>query len=172
MKNIYKSKYKYKYLIALMVLILISALSGGVSYTIFSNGIVKDNSTGLYWTRCTLYDKLSETASDCTYHEYYTWNYAIERCENLVLGGREDWRLPNIKELQSIVVYYSYENPKINEEAFPGTINSHYWSSTTHINSDNIAWTIDFQYGNVTFQEKFAKGIYTKNLVRCVSGPD
>ena len=31
-----------------------------------------------------------------------TWEEALAYCDNLVLAGHEDWRLPNINELQSI----------------------------------------------------------------------
>ena len=33
------------------------------------------------------------------------WHDALAYCENLDLGGHDDWRLPNVKELQSIVNY-------------------------------------------------------------------
>ena len=36
---------------------------------------------------------------------YSNWEQALSYCENLSLGGRDDWRLPTAKELQSIVDY-------------------------------------------------------------------
>ncbi|OFX19127.1 MAG: hypothetical protein A2041_15255, partial [Bacteroidetes bacterium GWA2_31_9b] len=53
---------------------------------------VTDNATGLMWQK----------ADDGTSRD---WQGALEYAENLTLVGYTDWRLPNIKELQSIVDY-------------------------------------------------------------------
>ena len=56
------------------------------------NGTITDNATGLMW---------QQADSGQT----YDWEDALEYAEDLVLGGHSDWRLPNAKELQSIVNY-------------------------------------------------------------------
>lgn len=53
---------------------------------------ITDNATGLVWQQ-----------NDSG--EGMVWGDALAYCENLELGDREDWRLPNAKELQSIVDY-------------------------------------------------------------------
>jgi hypothetical protein len=52
--------------------------------------VVNDTKTGLMWQD----DAVGSTM---------TWANAITTCENLTLGGYSDWRLPNIRELKSIV---------------------------------------------------------------------
>jgi len=73
------------------------------------------------------------------------WEGAISFCEDLKFAGYTDWRLPNIKELQSIVDYTrspdatgtaaidpAFNSTEITNEG--GEIDyPYYWSSTTHI---------------------------------------
>jgi hypothetical protein len=149
-------------------------LFGGVSYTVYSDFTVKDNSTGLIWTRCSLaYGGNAKTSPGCSGTiSGYGWEEALQACNDLEFAGRTDWRLPSIRELQSIVYYHEYLTPSVNNTVFPSTVSDHYWSSTYHKNNSNLVWTLDFQYGNVTFQLKEDSGILTKNYVRCVTGPD
>lgn len=168
---------------ALIILIVAAAgssvLHGGGSYTIFeSTGLVMDNSTGLYWTRCSIsINGIPSDGINCQGHiQRYRWNDAITSCSRLNFAGRNNWRLPNIKELHSIAKYNetTFDIVGFNEQVFPGTMLNHYWSSTTHKNNPNMAWTIDFHYGNVTFQERVipASSIENEFYVRCVSGPE
>ena len=55
-----------------------------------------------------------------------TWEEAINYCENLSLTGFEDWELPNLKELRSLVDYNEY-NPSIDVHYFPDTVLFQYW---------------------------------------------
>lgn len=79
-------------------------------YSILSRGLVRDNSTGLIWTRCSLSENnIPIYDFNCKgIRKKFTWSEAINACENLNYEGRSDWRLPNIKELQSIVYYHHY----------------------------------------------------------------
>ncbi len=77
------------------------------------------------------------------------WQDAINYCEDLTTGDHTDWRLPNVKELHSLVDYS--RSPKATSSAaidpiFTTTsfINEggnvdwgSYWSSTTHVNYNN-----------------------------------
>ncbi|MCG8341477.1 MAG: DUF1566 domain-containing protein, partial [Chlorobiales bacterium] len=56
------------------------------------DGSISDKSTGLMWTQ-------SDNG------EGIDWENALSYCENLNLAGYSDWRLPNAKELHSIVDY-------------------------------------------------------------------
>jgi hypothetical protein len=56
------------------------------------NGTVTDEATGLTWQQAD-----SGKGMD--------WAAALAYAEGLVLAGRDDWRLPNAKELQSLVDY-------------------------------------------------------------------
>ncbi len=92
------------------------------------------------------------------------WENALEYCENLRLGGKNDWRLPTIKELVSIVKDGEL-NPAIDTKYFPNTASSSYWSSSTDASDTEDAWYVHFSNGNVLN--------YTKSntyYVRCVRG--
>jgi hypothetical protein len=57
-----------------------------------ADGTITDEATGLIWTKAD-----SGRGMD--------WRAALEYAENLELAGHKDWRLPNAKELHSIVDY-------------------------------------------------------------------
>jgi len=119
-------------------------------YSAFSrdgSGVVTDSVTGLVWQD-------NETVEK-------TWVEAISYCEALTLGGNDDWRLPNKKELLSIVDYNTY-NPAISS-VFQNTTSSDYWSSTTYASSTSNAWGVNFYYGGTRNGYKR----YSKD-VRCV----
>jgi hypothetical protein len=113
------------------------------------DGSVTDTKTGLMWQQ-----------ADAV---VMTWAAALTYCENLQLANHDDWRLPNINELQSIVDY-SKNNPSIDTVAFPGTMSSGYWSSTTGVDS-NDAWYVYFNCGFVYDGYK-----YNSLFVRAVRG--
>ncbi|MDM8561445.1 sulfatase-like hydrolase/transferase [Candidatus Parabeggiatoa sp. HSG14] len=87
------------------------------------DGTVTDKASGLMW----------QQADDSTARN---WQDSLAYCEGLKLSGHNDWRLPDIKELQSIVDYTRH-NPAIDPEVFTQTDpEGWFWSSTTH--GDNI----------------------------------
>ena len=166
-------------LLSIIIIISAMALLAGASYTVYeTKGIILDNSTGLYWTRCSItFNDLPSSGINCTgYNQRFRWTDAISVCSRLDFGGRSDWRLPSIKELQSIVKYNTTNINIIsfNENVFPGTSLDHYWSSTTHKKDANVSWTIDFHFGSVTYHAKKDPTTKIENefYVRCVAGPD
>ena len=68
-------------------------------------------------------------------------------------AGHRDWRIPNVKELQSIVDYGTF-NPAI-APSFPGsTAASGYWSSTSFASNPVGVWVVFFNAGVVNFAGK------------------
>jgi Protein of unknown function (DUF1566) len=116
------------------------------------DGTVTDTSTGLMWQQATGLGT-------------YKWQEALAYCENLLLAGYSDWRLPDKNELQIIVDYTRYD-PCINIDVFPQTASSRYWSSTANENSTDFAWIVDFYDGNTGGGFKL-NGTY-RNWVRAV----
>ena len=74
----------------------------------------------------------------------YTWQAALKYCENLELAGQTDWRLPNMRELQSIVDYGRFK-PAIDPvfEASPNW----YWSSSAFVGLSGYAGVVGFYNG-------------------------
>jgi hypothetical protein len=119
----------------------VRAVRGGQCSSRFINngdGTVTDISTGLMWQQ--------ETAGTMV------WGPAITYCEDLSLAGYDDWRLPNINELQSLVDY-SKTSPAIDTSLFPDTVCSNYWSSTTDAYIHYV-WRVDFNYGYIFNDDK------------------
>jgi hypothetical protein len=100
------------------------------------NGTVTDLRTGLIWQQAEIGEM--------------TWTQALTYCQNLSLGGFNDWRLPNCIELQSIVDF-SKRYPAIDTRAFPGALPACYWSSTPYALHSGIAWLVDFNDGIVSY---------------------
>ena len=96
------------------------------------NGTVTDNLTGLMWTKDTQQIPNSRT-----------WQSALDACNILDYAGYDDWRIPNVRELQSLLDY---------ARQFPALPQGHpfinlsfwYWSSTTiHAKDPQYAWIVN-----------------------------
>lgn len=128
---------------------------GTNDYTDNGDGTVTDNNTGLMW----------QQADD---GNTYDWENALAYAENSEFAGHSDWRLPNVKEMQSIVDYdYSptatdaaYVGPAIDpiftctplpssvQEAGYDDDYGYYWSSTSALFQSGgtyyYAWYVAF----------------------------
>ena len=134
-------------------------------YTVYNGGVetssyTVDNVTGLMWVT---------NPNDLSGGQYvssgtYTWENALTQCESLGYATYTDWRLPNNKEIQSIVDY-SRQSPSINTTYFLNTQSTFYWSSTTYMPITANAWAMYFIDGNMNNTGK--TGNY---YVRCVRG--
>jgi len=91
--------------------------------------MVRDNVTRLIWENKTDDDSIHDKGNT------YTWQDAqdvfIATLNNNNFGGYSDWRLPTVKELNSIVDSDRY-NPSINTTYFLNTMSHLYRSSTTY----------------------------------------
>ena len=145
-----------------------------LSYTDIGDGTITDNNTGLMWEK---------KSDDDTIHDKdtnYTWANAfavhIAGLNAISFGGHSDWRLPNVKELQSIVNYETF-NPSVSVEFNTGctagstvlsgscTAASGYWTSLSYVNFPASAWNVYFNDGDV-----YAGNKGNNNRVRAVRG--
>ncbi|NLS11948.1 DUF1566 domain-containing protein [Vibrio sp. SM6] len=91
-----------------------------MSYVDNQNGTVTENVTQRMWQKHIDFQQRP-------------WEEAMQYCENLNLGGHQDWRLPNVKEAVSIV-NYNKTSPAIDEQYFPDTPSkSFFWTSSSDV---------------------------------------
>lgn len=130
------------------------------SYTDHDDGTVSDDNTGLMWQQA--------NAEDGPGDFQFNWSEALEYCESLSLAGHEDWMLPDIKQLLSIVDYeapdyastnmvldtsvFSFDLPSSKDLNTPPTtsppngdsVAPFFWSSTTHGDAKGFASYVCF----------------------------
>jgi len=97
---------------------------GGNDFADNKDGTVTDRAMGLTW----------QQSDDGQTRD---WLGALQYCEGLNLAGKSDWRLPNVKELQTIVDY-TKNDPALDQRYLKQSDKkAWFWSSTTH--GDNIS---------------------------------
>lgn len=158
------------------------AVRAGASlqYADNGDGTITDLNTGLMW------EKLSD---DGTIHDRdtsYTWTQAfdvkIAALNAASFAGYGDWRLPNVKELQSIIAYSmaAITRPAVDPVFDTGCVaacsvltcscaasesGAFFWTSTTVATDSSHAWVVYFHAGDVYDQSKDAA-----HFVRAVRG--
>jgi len=128
-------------------------------FTDNSNGTVTDNLTGLIWLK----------NANCFGAK--SWLIALSDCSNLANGSCGlldessvgDWRLPNVRELHSLIGYGFY-GPALSNAAgtaqwvegnpFTAVQSNYYWSSTTYSVNTGIAWFVYLGSGDVGVNNK------------------
>ncbi|NEX15358.1 MAG: hypothetical protein C1943_01660 [Halochromatium sp.] len=127
------------------------------------NGTVTDMKTGLMWGQCSA----GQSGASCSGTVVsMTWEAALAYAEYTTLAGYSDWRLPNLKELNSLIDTGSHR-PSIDGEAFPATRASRYWSSSptaSHPDYPWYAWSVSFDLGD--FDQNAKDDTYFVRLVR------
>jgi hypothetical protein len=106
---------------------------------------VTDKSTGLMWSKNDSAKKMN-------------WVDALEYADKADVAGYDDWRVPNSKELQSLVDYDKKTFPAINTDVFNTSVTSfesekdayYFWTSTTQ---GDFKWTADY----VAFGQAWSK---------------
>ncbi len=112
-------------------------------FTDNSNGTITDNLTGLMW------------AGDANIpNGTRTWDQARGDCESSTLGGHSDWRLPNVKELQSLIDFGNVSPALPTGHPFDNVQSNVYWSSTTYASNTSYAWAVDLSGGFVSYDNK------------------
>ena len=104
-----------------------------------NDGTVTDSLTGLEW------------AKDANPGGAMTWQQALDYVKTLNTGGHNDWRLPNVNELESLANLQLY-NPAL-PSGHPFTnVKSAYWSSTSSAYYGiYYAWVVGMSDGSVEY---------------------
>ncbi|MGC1401654.1 MAG: DUF1566 domain-containing protein [Thermodesulfobacteriota bacterium] len=94
-----------------------------------------------------------------------TWDEAMDYAGELLLAGKQDWRLPGVFELETLLDRSRYRPVFRPEVPFRDT--QSYWSSTTFGPATKNAWIVMFDGAYVL---SYSKG--NAYQVRCVRGPE
>tara|TARA_B100001059_G_scaffold147744_1_gene147699 strand:- start:244 stop:606 length:363 start_codon:yes stop_codon:yes gene_type:complete len=99
------------------------------------------------WQRCSYSQTYNTETLQCEGSTpAVTWQEALRGATNDTTANYDDWQVPNIKELASILEH-SCTEPSINEVVFLGTKSQNYWSSTSGVSSMSSAWVYQFDSG-------------------------
>jgi hypothetical protein len=123
-------------------------------FTDHGDGTVTDNLTGLMWTK------------NADMYGQRTWAEALSDCAGCTEGGYNDWRLPNVRELQSLIDYGQYDPALPDNHPFDPVQSSYYWSSSTYANATGLAWYVSLYVGGYVNYNGKGSGSY----VWCVRG--
>ncbi|MDD3813449.1 MAG: DUF1566 domain-containing protein [Desulfocapsaceae bacterium] len=131
------------------------------------DGTITDSKTGLMWKKCV--EGVSGSNCDSGAVGSFTWQTALQQTDVVNNGsgfaGHTDWRLPNIKELVSLVEEKCYD-PSINLTRFPNTPPGNILSgSPSAAYSWCYAWVVEF-YEGVAYDGNRVNGLYQVRLVR------
>jgi len=145
------------------------------------DGTITDNATGLTW------EKLSKDDSIHDKDRFFTWAnaFAVKIAELNAdrFAGHNDWRLPNLFELETLL---NIDAAKIGPDTFDEfdqncsaictvlscsciewSASSLYWSSSTYQKNKLLAWGVNFNDGIVRAADK---GTGSAHHVRAVRG--
>jgi Protein of unknown function (DUF1566) len=128
-----------------------------------SNGTVIDKKTLLMWKRCS--EGLSGPTCAIGSPQKLNWKAAFDTSVTSSYASFSDWRVPNVKELASLVERRCF-SPAINEAVFPNTPRNDVWSSTFLFDDLHVsAYIVNFDFGPTGILPKFYEG-----YVRLVRG--
>ena len=126
------------------------------------DGTIRDVHTGLMWTKCSLGQNYFDGNCSGEPAHFNDWTEAVSSVGLREAYGYDDFRIPNIKELGSIVERQC-NNPTINTHVFPSTPAATYLSSTPSPTGSDSYRTINFANG-----EDFSPDVSHFRFIRLV----
>ena len=127
-----------------------------------NDGTITHSLTGLMWKRCA--QGLSGASCATGTATQLNWSGALTATVADTTAGHADWRLPNKKELESIVESCG-NDPAINQTLFPATPTGSFWSGSPQFSNPSAAWRVSFSFGGSEPTDKVDNG-----YVRLVRG--
>lgn len=126
-----------------------------IAFDVVALGSFTDTHNGLAWQRCMVGQAWDSNQQTCLGSpQKMNWQSALQH------AASSGWRLPTIKELQSIIDFQCFA-PPLHPELFPqaaGSLSSGLWSSspmqtnTSGADPEVQAWTIELGHGKLRHQ--------------------
>jgi hypothetical protein len=158
-----KIKPDLRSLFLLLIACLSMSVQGETRFEISNDGQeVLDTQTQLVWKRCPegMTWEIDHCQGEAT---YWMWHEALALAVQATKSTGKLWRVPNVKELYSIIDLTQPEMA-INLQAFPATPNGQFWSSSHYAQDTFFAWVVHFWYGSAYFS--YLEDLSAVRLVR------
>ena len=121
---------------------------------------ITDNLTGLMWT----YEARTAGPAQCSPYLNKEWKEALQHIKCLnehKYAGYDDWRLPNVNELESLVnVDQTNSAIWLTAQGFRNVQQLFYWTSTTDVRRPELAWVVVMYSGNVFSRDKKGRKVF------------
>jgi len=134
-------------------------------YSDQGDGTIVDTKTNLQWMQFALGQSWNGRIN-LSEAKRYNWQEALNAADTLNqtggFAGYQDWRVPTIDELKTLVE--RGKKPAINHAVFPATPLSLFWSSTSAVHVNHSAWAVYFYGGSAYWYGKTS--YYYLRLVR------
>lgn len=120
-------------------------------FSALENGEVLDKQTGLVWQQCLL----GASGEMCKRgkSKKLNWKQALEAARISNEATQSQWRLPNVRELASLVAL-ECNRPAINLFVFADDPGQHVWSSSPYKFYPHYAWYVDFSDGSIVYSDR------------------
>lgn len=108
--------------------------------------VVRDNLTGLEWTRNALLPGFP-----------LAWSEALDFVEELNgknYGGHTDWRLPDRREMRSLISYGARVPALPPDHRFTEMRSAWFWTATTYAGDPDYAWYVHTEGGRMFYGRK------------------
>jgi Protein of unknown function (DUF1566) len=142
-----------------------------LAYVDHGDGTLTDLTTGLMWEKKgdagDLHDKDGSYvwSGCCALDTIWDWLQDVNAEGGTGFAGHNDWRIPNVKELQSLVSYGRLSpavEPALHAACAPNCTSAScsctgsvtYWSSSTYLVNPGRAWLVSFSDGSVSSNDK------------------
>jgi hypothetical protein len=136
-------------------------------FLINDDATLSDTETDLMWQRCAWGQEWTGSACEGE-AKSMSWAEAIQLADEINADGTwfyNDWRLPNVRDLASIIERQCQE-PRTNLELFPNTPAAFFWTSTTRGGEEAASGAYALSFGPEGVEHRPQSEQYHVRLVR------
>lgn len=124
-----------------------------------------DTKTGLMWAKISM-GQIWENNQCMGQASLMNWQQAQQAAQNVTLAGFNNWRLPTLDELKTLIL--ESEGYTCSEQTLSQpqeNVWGRYWSSTSDLENEEFAWSVNFNKGQSLMSRKDNAKSYVR-LVR------